>query len=137
VRQAIEARGAKLLYPPPYSPDLALGPQHRRGGRCGTARRLSSSSPSAAAHGRNQDRRRPQAAIGPALDAFSPAECVRCLAHAGYAPSDRNALVCHERRHGHVVQDGAGDAPEHELAQARVAVGAHHQKIAAAVGDVR
>ena len=47
------------------------------------------------------------------------------------------SLVCHEHRHGHVVQDGAGDAAEHQLAQARMAVRAHHQKIAAAIRDVR
>ena len=28
-------------------------------------------------------------AIGQALDAFSPAECARYLAHAGYVPSNR------------------------------------------------
>jgi hypothetical protein len=31
-------------------------------------------------------------AIGHALDAFSPTECARYLAHAGYAPSVREPL---------------------------------------------
>ena len=47
------------------------------------------------------------------------------------------SLVGDEHRHGHVVQDGAGDAAEHKLAQARVAVRAHYQEIAAPICDVR
>jgi transposase len=76
VRAAIEARGARLLYLPPYSPDL---------------------SPIELAFAKLKALLRTAVdalwrAIDQALDASTPAECVRYLAHAGYAPSNREPL---------------------------------------------
>jgi transposase len=80
VRAAIEARGAHLLYLPPYSPDLNPIEQAfaKLKARLRTAARRTVD---ALWH-----------AIGRALDAFDPAECARYLAHAGYAPSNRQPL---------------------------------------------
>jgi len=69
VREAIEARGAQLLHLPPYSPDLdpieqAFAKLKARLRTAGTR------AVDALWH-----------AIGQALDAFSPAECARYLAH--------------------------------------------------------
>jgi transposase len=80
VRAAIEARGACLLYLPPYSPDL--NPIEQAFAKLKALLRTAA-------------RRTVDAlwqAIGHALDAFSPAECARYLAHAGYAPSNREPL---------------------------------------------
>ena len=77
VREAIEARGARLLYLPPYSPDLNPIEQ--------LFAKLKALLRSAAT--RTVDRL--WHAIGQALDAFSPTECARYLAHAGYGPSNR------------------------------------------------
>jgi transposase len=80
VRDAIEARGARLLYLPPYSPDL--NPIELAFAKLKALLRTAA-------------RRTVDAlwrAIGHALDAFSPAECARYLAHAGYIPSNREPL---------------------------------------------
>jgi transposase len=80
VREAIEAAGGKLLYLPPYSPDL---------------------NPIELAFAKLKARLRTAAtrtiealwrAIGQALGAFIPAECARYLAHAGYVPPNRKKL---------------------------------------------
>ena len=72
VRQAIEARGATLLYLPPYSPDLnpiengfAKLKAHVRKAAARTIEAL-------------------EAAAATALLTFSPTECANFFAHAGY-----------------------------------------------------
>ena len=77
VREAIEARGASLLYLPPYSPDLnpielAFSKLKRllRTAAARTADALCD-------------------AIGAALAHFTPAECANYLRHCGYAQSGR------------------------------------------------
>jgi transposase len=80
VRDAIEARGARLRYLPPYSPDL--NPIEQVFAKLKTLLRTAASrTVDALWH-----------AIGQALDAFSPAECAHYLAHAGYVPSNRKPL---------------------------------------------
>lgn len=75
VRAAIEARGAKLLYLPPYSPDL--NPIEMAFAKLKTLLRK------AAARTRDSlwD------AIAQVLGAFTPQECANYLAHSGYASS--------------------------------------------------
>jgi transposase len=80
VREAIEARGAELLYLPPYSPDL--NPIELAFAKLKALLRTAASRTVEALW----------QAIGQALDAFTPAECARYLAHAGYVPSDRERL---------------------------------------------
>ena len=80
VRAAIEAKGAKLLYLPPYSPDLNPIEQ--------AFAKLKALLRSAAARTVEVLWR----TIGQLLDAFSPAECTHYLAHAGYVPSNREPL---------------------------------------------
>ena len=75
VRQAIEARGAALLYLPPYSPDL--NPIEQVFAKLKTILR------SAAARTRDAL----CAVIGTALAAFSPDECENYFANAGYPRS--------------------------------------------------
>jgi transposase len=80
VREAIEARGARLLYLPPYSPDF--NPIELAFAKLKALLRTAA-------------RRTGDAlwrAIGHALDAFSPAECAHYLAHAGYLPPNREPL---------------------------------------------
>jgi transposase len=80
VRAAIEAAGAELLYLPPYSPDLnPIEPAFAK--LKALLRAAAKRTVDALWH-----------AIGHALDAFSPAECTRYLAHAGYAPPNREPL---------------------------------------------
>ena len=77
LRQAIEAAGARLLHLPPYSPDL--NPIEQAFAKLKALLRTAATrTVDALLH-----------AIGQALDAFSPAECARYLAHAGYVPSNR------------------------------------------------
>jgi transposase len=75
VRKLIEARGAKLIYLPPYSPDL--NPIEM------VFAKLKALLRKAAERTRDAlwDR------IGLLLNAFTPTECANYLAHAGYAPS--------------------------------------------------
>ena len=80
VRDAIRSAGAHRLLLPPYSPDL--NPIEQAFAKLKALLRTAA-------------RRTVDAlwrAIGHALDAFSPAECARYLAHAGYAPSNRAPL---------------------------------------------
>jgi transposase len=77
VRQAVEARGAHLLYLPPYSPDL--NPIEQVFAKLKALLRTAATRTVVALWH----------AIGQALDAFSPAECAHYLAHAGYVPSNR------------------------------------------------
>jgi transposase len=80
VRDAIEAQGARLLYLPPYSPDL--NPIEL------AFAKFKALLQSAAA--RSVDLL--WHTIGHILDDFSPAECAHYLAHAGYVPSNREPL---------------------------------------------
>jgi len=77
VREAIAARGAQLLYLPPYSPDL--NPIEQVFAKLKALLRTAATRTVDALWG----------AIGQALDAFSPTECAHYLAHAGYVPSNR------------------------------------------------
>ena len=80
VREAIEAKGARLLYLPPYSPDL--NPiEHAFAKLKALLRRAAARSVDVLWQ-----------AIGQLLDAFSPTECLHYLAHAGYVPSNREPL---------------------------------------------
>ena len=80
VRAAIEARGARLLYLPPYSPDL--NPIEQAFAKLkALLRQAATRSLDVLWH-----------TLGQLLDAFSPAECAHYLAHAGYVPSNREAL---------------------------------------------
>jgi transposase len=95
VRDAIEARGARLLYLPPYSPDLAPGSQHRPPPSVRSGAPIERVFAKLKALLRTAATRTVDAlwhAIGQALDAFSPAECANYLAHAGYVPSNRKPL---------------------------------------------
>jgi DDE superfamily endonuclease len=79
-RAAIEARGAALLYLPPYSP--GLNPIEQAFAKLKALLRTAA-------------KRTVEAlwrAIGQAFDAFGPAECARYLTHAGYVPSNREPL---------------------------------------------
>ncbi len=80
VREAIEARGARLAYLPPYSPDLNPIEQAfaklKSLLRKAAARTVSSLWDS----------------LGDLLDRFAPEECANYLANAGYVPLTRNPL---------------------------------------------
>lgn len=75
VRQAIKARGASLLYLPPYSPDLNPIEQAfaklKALLRSEAARKIDALWPT----------------VGRLLDRFTPAKCANYLAHAGYRQS--------------------------------------------------
>jgi len=73
VREAIEARGASLLYLPPYSPDLNPIEQ--------AFAKLKALLRKAAARTREDL----WCTIGQLLDRFSPTECRNYLIHSGYA----------------------------------------------------
>ena len=80
VREAIAATGARLLYLPPYSPDL--NPiEHAFAKLKVLLRTAAARTVEALWH-----------TIGQLLDAFSPTECAHYLAHAGYVPSNRETL---------------------------------------------
>ena len=51
--------------------------------------------------------------------------------------ADRSPLVREQHRHGHVPEDIARHAAEHELAQPRVAEAAHDQRVGTEIGDAR
>jgi len=80
VREAIEARGAMLLYLPPYSPDLNPIEQFFS--------KLKSALRKAAA----RSLRSLWATIGSCLVDFSPRECTAYLNHAGYGQPYRKML---------------------------------------------
>ena len=75
VREAVEARGAALLYLPPYSPDLnpieQVFAKPKALLRSEAARTVDAL----------------WSAIGRLLERFPPAECVRYLARCGYGRS--------------------------------------------------
>jgi transposase len=80
VRAAIEARGATLVYLPPYSPDL--NPIEQAFAKLkALLRKLA-----ARTVARLWD------ALGDLLVSFTPQECANYLAHAGYVPFNRNPL---------------------------------------------
>ena len=78
VREAIEVRGAHLLYLPPNSPDLT------RSSRSSPSSRPCCEPPPSAP---SRPSGTPSAVS--ALHAFTPAERANYLAHAGYVPSHR------------------------------------------------
>ena len=80
VREAIEARGASVLYLPPYSPDL--NPIEQVFAKLKALLR--------AAAARSVDTL--WAVIGETLDAFSPTECAHYFKNAGYVLPTRNPL---------------------------------------------
>jgi transposase len=75
VREAVEARGASLLYLPPYSPDL--NPIEMAFAKLKTLLRAEATRTVEALW----------AAVGRVLACFTPAECARYLAHCGYGRS--------------------------------------------------
>jgi transposase len=76
----VEARGAKLLYLPLYSPDL--NPIEQVFAKLKALLRTAATrTVDALWH-----------AIGQALDAFPPTECAHYFTHAGYGPSNRKPL---------------------------------------------
>jgi transposase len=79
VRKAIEGAGARLLYLPPYSPDL--NPIEQVFAKLKALLRKAAARTAAALI----------AAIANALTAFSPGECANYLASAGYLPTNRDA----------------------------------------------
>jgi transposase len=80
VREAIEAAGARLLYLPPYSPDL--NPIEHAFAKLKALLRTTAAR-SVEALWRT---------ISRFLDAFTPAECANYLANAGYVPSNGETL---------------------------------------------
>lgn len=80
VREAIEARGASLVYLPPYSPDL--NPIEKAFAKLKALLRKRAA--------RSVDAL--WAAIGELLDHFSPTECANYFASAGYLPPNRDTL---------------------------------------------
>jgi transposase len=80
IREAIAARGASLLYLPPYSPDL--NPIEQAFAKLKACLRKAAARTVEALWD----------AIADACRAFSPAECANYLANAGYVPLNRNPL---------------------------------------------
>ena len=74
VRAAIEAAGAELLLPPPYSPDM--NPIEFAFSKLKALLRKAAS--------RTKDALR--SPVAAALDAFSPAECANMFTATGYQP---------------------------------------------------
>jgi len=73
-RNAIEARGAKMLFLPPYSPDF--NPIEQAFAKIKSILRKAAARTIGAL----------EAAIATALDAFSPAECANYFTNSGYEP---------------------------------------------------
>jgi transposase len=80
VCEAIEARGASLVYLPPYSPDL--NPIEQAFAKLKALLRKIAARTIAALWD----------ALGDILDRFTPQECANYLASAGYVPLKRNPL---------------------------------------------
>lgn len=80
VREAIEARGANLVYLPPYSPDL--NPIEQAFAKLKALLRKIAARTVAALWD----------ALGDILKRFTPQECANYLANAGYGPLKRNPL---------------------------------------------
>jgi transposase len=80
VREAIEARGASLVYLPPYSPDL--NPIEQAFAKLkALLRKIAARTISALWN-----------ALGDIVARFTPQECANYLANAGYVPLKRNPL---------------------------------------------
>ena len=80
VREMVEARGATLVYLPPYSPDL--NPIEQAFAKLKSLlRKIAARTVS-----------RLWDALGDLLDCFTPQECANYLANAGYLPFNRNPL---------------------------------------------
>jgi len=80
VREMIEARGASLVYLPPYSPDL--NPIEQAFAKLkALLRKIAARTVTALWD-----------ALGNILDRFTPQECANYLANAGYVPLKRNPL---------------------------------------------
>jgi transposase len=80
VRDVIEARGAKLIYLPPYSPDL--NPIEQAFAKLkALLRKIAARTVTTLWD-----------ALGDLLDRFTPQECANYLANAGYVPPNRNLL---------------------------------------------
>ena len=80
VREMVEARGATLVYLPPYSPDL--NPIEQAFAKLKSLlRKIAARTVS-----------RLWDALGDLLDCFTPQECANYLANAGYVPFNRNPL---------------------------------------------
>ncbi len=80
VRQAIEAKGAKIAYLPPYSPDF--NPIEQLFAKLKALLRKTSA--------RTVDAL--WTAIGQLLDNFKPDECANYLKNSGYVPANRDTL---------------------------------------------
>ena len=80
VREMIEARGANLVYLPPYSPDL--NPIEQAFAKLKALLRKIAARTVAALWD----------ALGNLLDRFTPQECANYLLNAGYVPLKRNPL---------------------------------------------
>ena len=80
IREAIEARGAILVYLPPYSPDL--NPIEQAFAKLKALLRKIAARTVA----------RLWDALGDSLTRFSPHECANYLANDGYGPLKRNPL---------------------------------------------
>ena len=80
VRQAIEAKGAKIAYLPPYSPDL--NPIEQLFAKLKHLLRKTKA--------RTVDAL--WAAIGQLLEQFQPNECANYLKNSGYVPPNRDPL---------------------------------------------
>jgi transposase len=80
VRRAIEAAGARLLFLPPYSPDLNPIEQVFAKLKALLRRAATRSVPTL------------WKAVGELLNHFSGAECANYFANAGYVPPNRNPL---------------------------------------------
>jgi transposase len=80
VRQAVEARGATLLYLPPYSPDL--NPIEQAFAKLKALLRKLAARTVAQLWD----------ALGDLIDRFTPQECLNYLTNAGYVPFNRNPL---------------------------------------------
>lgn len=72
IREAIEARGARLIYLPPYSPDLS--PIERCWSKIKTALRAMGA----------RTRRKLERAIKRALETITPSDALAWFAHSGY-----------------------------------------------------
>ena len=80
IKQAIEAAGARLVYLPPYSPDL--NPIEQLFAKLKHLLRKAGARTRDALHN----------AIGTLLDNFPPKECANYLANSGYRPANRETL---------------------------------------------
>ena len=80
VREAVEARGARLVYLPPYSPDL--NPIEQAFAKLKALLRKIAARTVAALWD----------ALGDIVGRFTPQECSNYLTHAGYVPLNRNRL---------------------------------------------